>query len=189
MKEFTAKQYLSFLGELEKLKSVPRHSITSGNTVDYVAGHSWRVAMMALLLKNEAPEVDMDKVIKMCLIHDIGEAVTGDIPSFEKTGQDEEIEKKAVEGLLKKLPDSIYKEFSDLIEEMEALQTKEARFYKALDRMEAVIQHNESDISTWIPLEYELQKTYGNEVIKGQKILEEIREQMLADTIEKIEKN
>lgn len=188
MKEFTPTQYIAFLGKLENLKAVPRHSITSKDTVDYVAGHSWRVAMMAYLLKNEVLDVDMEKVIKMCLIHDIGEAVTGDIPSFNKTDKDEETERKAIDELLQELPDSLYREFSEMIDEMEALETKEARFYKALDRMEAVIQHNESDIKTWIPLEYELQKTYGTDMVKGQPVLEEIRKQMLEDTLKKIEK-
>ena len=54
-------------------------------------------------------------------------------------------------------------EFSALLTEMNALETTEAKIYKALDKMEAVIQHNEADISTWLPLEYDLQLTYGAE--------------------------
>ena len=78
------KEFLAFLGRLEKLKCNTRHSWTSTGRHETVAAHSWRLAVMALLLKNELPGVDMDKVLRMCLLHDIGEAVTGDIPSFEK---------------------------------------------------------------------------------------------------------
>ena len=74
-----------------------------------------------------------------------------------------------------------------VIREMEERKTKEARMYKALDNMEAVIQHNESDISTWLPLEYELQQTYGMDTAKGQPLMEELRAEVLADTLKKIE--
>lgn len=103
----------------------------------------------------------------MCLLHDIGEAVTGDIPTFEKTEEHEEVEKQAVDELLKSLPGPLYQEITALFEEMDAQETKEARVYKALDKLEAVIQHNQSDIRTWLPLEYDLQKTYAAEAVKG----------------------
>ena len=79
---FTPEQFISFLGRVEKLKSVPRHCVTSDGVVENVAAHSWRTALMAYLLKDELMDVDIDKVIRMCLIHDLGEAVTGDIPTF-----------------------------------------------------------------------------------------------------------
>ena len=86
--------FLDFMGKMEKLKSVPRHCVTSDGVTEVVAAHCWRMALMALMLKDEIPEVDMDKVIHMCLLHDIGEAVTGDIPSFEKTQKHEKTEKE-----------------------------------------------------------------------------------------------
>ena len=107
MNKFNAKDFINFLGKVEKLKSVPRHCVTADGVTENVAAHSWRVALMALLLKDEMEDVDMDKVIRMCLIHDIGEAVTGDIPTFDKTAKHEEIEKKAVDNLLKNLPDGL----------------------------------------------------------------------------------
>ena len=188
MKEFTPRGYLDFLGKLERMKSVPRHSITVEGVKESVAAHSWRLAVMAYLLKNEVDDdVDIDKVIRMCLLHDIGEAVTNDIPSFNKTDEDRETEDKAVDQLLRLLPDRLYREFSELFGEMEERKTKEARMYKALDNMEAVIQHNESDISTWLPLEYELQQTYGMDTAKGQPLMEELRAEVLNDTLKKIE--
>ena len=73
-----------------------------------------------------------------------------------------------------------------LFAEMNALKTDEAKVYKALDKLEAVIAHNESDISTWLPLEYELQQTYAAESVKGFPILEEIQRLAVKKTLEKI---
>ena len=83
-----AEWLIEFLEKAGKLKSVPRHCITPEGVRETVAGHCWRVSLMAWLLKEELPDVDMEKVIHMCLLHDLGEAVTGDIPAFEKKEQD-----------------------------------------------------------------------------------------------------
>ena len=186
-KGFEPEQFLAFLGIAEKLKSVPRHCVTSDGAAESVAAHCWRMALMALLLKDELGEADMDKVIRMSLLHDIGEAVTGDIPTFEKTGQNEKTEKEAVKGLLERIPESLCLEFTALFVEMEALETKEARIYKALDKLEAVISHNESDIRTWLPLEYELQKTYAAKSVQGFPFLEKLQEHSVRITEKKIE--
>lgn len=68
-----------------------------------------------------------------------------------------------------------------------AFESTEARLYKALDKLEAVIQHNESDINTWLPLEYELQQTYAQENANEFPYLKELRMLMLQDTLDKIE--
>ena len=77
---------------------------------------------------------------------------------------------------------------AELYQEMEAQRTLEARIYKALDKLEALIQHNESDIKTWIPLEYDLQMTYGNEQVKFSEYLTELRAKVREDSIQKIQK-
>lgn len=186
MERFEAEQFVAFLDKIEKLKSVPRHCVTSDGTQEYVAGHCWRMAMMAYLMKDELGEIDIDKVIRMCLWHDIGEAVTGDVPTFLKNEAHEEAEKNEVDKLLSELPKPLYEEVSTLFAEIEALETKEAKVYKALDKLEAVIQHNESDISTWLPLEYELQQTYAAQNVVGFPFLESLQEQAVKRTKEKI---
>lgn len=186
MSDLTVETLLTFLGKIEKLKSVPRHCVTADGVPENVAGHSWRTAMMAYLIKDHFPDINMDKVIKMCLLHDIGEAVTGDIPTFEKNEEDVAVEQKAIDGLLQILPDSLYEEFSTMFAEMDALETKEARIYKALDKLEAVIQHNESDISTWLPLEYDLQQTYAAKSVEGLPFLEDVQDACVKETLRKI---
>ena len=96
---------------------------------------------MAMLVGDEFPELDMDKVIKMCLIHDMGEAITGDIPAFEKTDKDRRVENKKVEQLTDTLPEPVRAEWKALFEEMEAIETQEARLYKSLDKLEALCYH------------------------------------------------
>ena len=180
------KELLDFLHIAEHLKCNTRHSYTSSGRHESVAEHSWRLALMAFLMKDQLPGVDMDKVLKMCLIHDLGEAITGDIPAFEKTDDHRHTEARAVDSLAAALPRPLSDEFSALFAEMEARTTPEARVFKALDRMEAVLQHNEAPLETWIPLEYELNRTYGTENAAPFPFLKALREQMCRDTEEKI---
>ncbi len=152
---------LTILSVAEKLKCQTRHCYTSSGRRESVAEHSWRLALMAMLLRDEFQQADMDKVIGMCLIHDLGEAFTGDVPAFEKTDSDRQAEDEALSAWLDSLPQPYGTALLDLLHEMQAMQSLEAKIYKALDNLEAVIQHNESDIATWLPLEYDLQLTYG----------------------------
>ena len=181
------RELLNFLNRLERLKTNGRHSVTAGGVTESVAAHSWRLSVFALLLLPEFPEIDGNKLLRMCLIHDFAEAVTGDIPSFLKSKEHERTEEDAVATLLSDLPEPQRGELTALFAEMDAMETQEARLYKALDKMEAVIQHNESDISTWIPLEYDLQQTYAVENAAEFPYLKELRAMMLEDTKQKIE--
>ena len=180
------KVLIQALGVAEKLKNVTRHCYTTEGRHESVAEHSWRTALMAMLLSEQIPEVDMGMVIRMCLIHDLGEAFTGDIPSFEKTKAHEQAEEDRLNAWVDSLPAQQRKEFSALYKEMNERTTLEAKVYKAIDRLEAVIQHNESHISTWLPLEYELQLTYGEEDVKVHPMLQAIKDENNRRTKEKI---
>ena len=83
------RKLLDTLAVADRLKDTTRHCYTAGGRHESVAEHSWRAALMAYFLRDEFPEADMDKVIRMLLIHDLGEAFTGDIPSFRKTAANE----------------------------------------------------------------------------------------------------
>ncbi len=183
------RELLDFMYFIDDLKTTTRHCYTAENRLESVADHSWSAALLAMLCKDAFPNLDMNKVIKMCLIHDFGEAVTGDIPAFYKTDEQEETEDKAIARLLKRLPEKQEKELAALFEEMEKLETPEAKLYKAIDKMEGVLAHNESDISTWIPLEYELNLTYGEESVGWSEWTKELREELRKDTIKKLEAN
>lgn len=168
-------ELLNILSVAEKLKCHTRHCSTSSGRPESVAEHSWRTALMAMLTASAFPEADMNKVIRMCLIHDLGEAFTGDIPSFDKTEADSKTEALALRQWVQTFSSPEREEWLALYEEMEAQQTQEARIYKALDKLEAVIQHDESDISTWLPLEYDLQLEYGRENVQFSPYLQQLK--------------
>jgi len=181
------RQLIEFLGIVEKLKCNTRHSWTSTGRQESVAEHSWRLAVMAMLIAGEFPDADINKLIKMCLIHDFGEAITGDVPAFLKTKQDEEAEELAVAELLKYLPEDISSEFSSLFSEMSERTTIEAKIFKALDNLEAVVSHNEAPLDTWIGSEYSDNLTYGEENVAFSDYFRALKEEINKDSVSKIE--
>jgi len=180
------RELLEALGIAERLKDATRHCYTKNGRHESVAEHSWMMTLIAFFLKEEFPEADMDKVIKMCIIHDLGEAFTGDIPTFEKTQEHEQTEEELLEAWVNTLPETIRAEMAALYEEMAKRETLEAKIYKAIDSLEALIQHNISDLSTWIPKEYELNKTYADDKVEFSEYLKALREEIRKDTMEKL---
>ena len=180
------KEYLNILHVAEKLKDTPRHCTTSKGRVESVAEHSWRVSLMAFLLKNEFPEANIDKVINMCLIHDLGECFTGDIPTFVKTDKDRNVEDNLLYNWIDSLPNEVSNEMKLLFDEMNEQKTVESKIYKSLDKLEALIQHNESPLNTWSENEFELNKKYAFETVAFSKWLSELRQEILNDTLNKI---
>ena len=85
----------------------------------------------------------------MCLFHDLGECFTGDIPTFVKTDDNRRTEDTLLDRWVQTLPREIAEEMSALYTEMNAQKSPEAKVYKALDKLEALVQHNESPIRTW----------------------------------------
>ena len=181
-----ARTLIDTLAVAGRLKDTTRHCYTPGGRHESVAEHSWRITLMAYWISDEFPEANLEKLLKMCLIHDLGEAFTGDITSFEKTEVNEEREAELLFKWMKSLPEPFATEMMELYREMEERKTLEARIYKALDNMEALISHNESDIQTWLPLEYDLQMTYGNDKVAFSEYLTELRDMIREDSREKI---
>lgn len=170
----------------ERLKDATRHCYTRNGRHESVAEHSWMMTLIAFFIKDEFPDVDMDKVTRMCIIHDLGEAFTGDIPTFEKTNANEKTEETLLSDWVSTLPENQRVEMYSLYEEMKKRETIEAKIYKAIDSLEALIQHNISDLSTWIDREYELNKTYADDKVEFSDYLKELREEIRKDTLEKI---
>ena len=111
-------QLLEILKVAEKLKCTTRHCYTSSGRHESVAEHSWRISLMAMLLEKEFPAADMNKVIRMCLIHDLGEAFTGDIPTFHKGAADEAKEEQLYAQWVATLPEDAREEFTALLTEI-----------------------------------------------------------------------
>ena len=182
-----AREYLEILHVAERLKDTPRHCTTTKRRTESVAEHSWRISLMAFLLRYEFKDLDINKVVNMCLIHDLGECFTGDIPTFIKTDTDREAEDSLLNQWVKTLPSELAEDISALYKEMDAHETKEAKLYKSLDKLEALIQHNESPLDTWSENEFELNKTYAFDTVAFSSWLTELRKTILEDTLKKIE--
>ena len=181
------RDYLEILHVAERLKDTPRHCTTTKRRTESVAEHSWRISLMAFLLRYEFPDIDINRVVDMCLIHDLGECFTGDIPTFIKSDADREVEDSLLNQWVRSLPEKLSGDFADLYKEMDAQETKEAKLYKALDKLEALIQHNESPLDTWSENEFELNKTYAFDTVAFSSWLTELRGAVLEDTMHKIE--
>ena len=183
----TGREFLDILHVAERLKDAVRHCTSSQGRPESVAEHSWRIALMAMLLREEFPALDMDRVVDMCLIHDLGECFTGDIPTFVKTDADRKTEDELLADWVAGLPPALSARLGDLYREMDAQQTQEAKLYKALDKLEALIQHNESPLATWAENEYELNKRYAFDAVAFSDWLTALRQEILRDTLDKIE--
>ena len=182
-----AEELLQVMHLAEKLKDATRHCYTSQGRHESVAEHSWRITLLAYFVKDEFPEADMDKVIRMCLIHDLGEAFTGDIPSFMKTESDSRLEDQLLYQWVDTLSEPYRTEMKKLYDEMNALETLEARIYKCMDKLEALIQHNESDLSTWSGNEYKLNISYAEGNVQFSEYLKSLRQAIRDETLKKVE--
>jgi putative hydrolase of HD superfamily len=142
---------LAFLRSAERLKSTTRTGYTSAGEQESVAEHTWRLCLMALVLAPEFPDVDFAKLVKICIIHDLGEAIHGDVPAPEQArraaagelaGKAEQ-ERRDLMQLLTPLPSRIGGEIAALWDEYEAARSPEAKLAKALDKLETIMQHNQ----------------------------------------------
>jgi len=159
----TMSDIYSFIHSAEKLKNELRHSFTSSGRQESVAEHTWRMSLLAfLLLPKLDKQVNFEKLMKMIVIHDIVEIEAGDTPVPFMVGNDglkkqkEVREQAAIVNVRTQLGDVIGEEIYQLWHEFENQETYEAKVANALDKLEVQIQHNEADIKTWIPVEYDL---------------------------------
>ena len=158
--ENEARRILEFLGLSERLKRELRHSWLSDGRRESVAEHTWQMALVALLAYRHLEHpVDIGRVLKIILVHDLVEALAGDIPYFE-VGERKQLkaerERAAIEEIRIRVGGDTGQEIFELWHEFEAHATAEARFATALDNLEVQIQHNLADFGTWEPIEYDL---------------------------------
>ena len=134
-----------FLQSAERLKNTLRSGFTSTGRPESTAEHTWRLCLMAMLLSGEFPEVDFARLIRICVIHDLGEAIRGDIPATDQTATAPKSaqERQDLLELVAPLPVGLRDEIVSLWDEYEAAATPEARLAKALDKLETILQHTQ----------------------------------------------
>lgn len=169
---------LAFLTEIDALKGIIRASpILDKSRQENTAEHSWHLAMYALILGESAPpSVNIDRVIKMLLIHDIVEIDAGDTPIHRNQGLKEQdaLEKAAADRLFGILPKKQGLELHALWHEFEAANSEDAKYAKALDRLQPLIQNVETGGGTWIESEVseeQVRKRYGPTIRTGSEAL------------------
>jgi putative hydrolase of HD superfamily len=181
---------LEFLRQAERLKTTMRSAHTSAGRTESVAEHTWRLCLMAMMLAPEFPGIDLGKLLRICIVHDLGEAIGGDIPAPEQARRRAEgstegkaaDERRDLETLVAPLPDEQRAEVLSLWDEYEGASTPEARLAKALDKLETILQHtqglNPPDFDYRFNLGYARQHTEGPPLIAMiREILDQATEQ------------
>lgn len=180
---------LNFLHESEGLKRELRHSWLSDGRRESVAEHTWRMALMAIALHKEIDEnIDIGHVLKMIIVHDLGEVYAGDYQVYGKAVPENkhELEEESLNKLLSTLPNYSKRKILDLWNEFENRETIEAKFAVALDKLEVLIQHNEADVSTYLVGEGKYNLTYADDKVNYNETLKAFRELIRDETKKKI---
>ena len=136
---------LTFLRAAERLKTVTRSAWTSAGQAESVAEHTWRLCLMAMLLYGDTPGVDLARLLRMCLIHDLGEAIGGDVPAPAQTPESGKADRERADllELTGSLSPTLRRGIVELWDEYEAAATSEAKLAKGLDKLETILQHTQ----------------------------------------------
>lgn len=187
MNEMDLAGVLDFLRAAERLKNVTRSAWTSAGRRESVAEHSWRLALMALALRPAFPEVDFARVLEMCIVHDLGEAIGGDVPApvqaqgaaageAPKAAQ----ERRDLLDLLAPLPAERRDAITALWDEYEGASTPEARLAKALDKLETILQHTQGRNPA--DFDYRFNLGYGRQYTADHPVIAAVRATLDAET-------
>lgn len=174
---------IEFLRAAEGLKTAARSGWTSAGHQESVAEHSWRLCLMALVLHPAFPEVDFGRLIRICIIHDLGETIGGDIPAPEqaKLGAGKAAdERRDLLRLLEPLPTATRDEIAALWDEYEAARTPEAKLAKALDKLETILQHTQGKNPA--DFDYRFNLGYGRKFTGDHPLIVELRAMLDAET-------
>lgn len=179
--------HLAFIREAQRLKDVLRSGHTAQGRRESTAEHSWRLCLMVLVFAAELPGIDLLRLLKICIIHDLGEAIGGDIPAVAQDGTPDKSHRERADlvTLLAPLPALLQQEFLGLWDEYDAAATPEARAAKALDKLETLIQHNQG--ANPPDFDYRFNLTYGQQYTDGDPLFAALRVLVDADTQRRVD--
>lgn len=182
---------IEFIREIDKLKYIFRKTkLINSDRPENDAEHSWHLAMMAIVLAGHANEpIDLEKVMKMVLIHDIVEIDSGDVFAYDTTKShdnfDEEL--KAARRIFGILPEEQAEEFINLWIEFEEMKTPESKFARALDRLEPLLQNASNNGGTWREFDVKYDKVIEKKkaIKDGSEELWKFAENLIDESVEK----
>ncbi|WP_338801666.1 HD domain-containing protein [Pseudomonas sp. RSB 5.4] len=177
---------LEFLREAEKLKDVLRSAHTSSGRTESTAEHSWRLCLVAIVFADQLAGLDLLKVLKMCVIHDLGEAINGDIPAVNQAAFPDKGEQERNDLLLltRSLDEALRNEILALWDDYENAQSAEAKAVKALDKLETLLQHNQG--LNPVDFDYGFNLGYGKKYTSADPVFATLRELIDQDTRQRI---
>jgi putative hydrolase of HD superfamily len=173
---------LAFLRTAERLKSTPRSGWTTAGERESVAAHTWRLSLMAAVLSDRFPGIDLARLLKICLIHDLGEALHGDVPAPQQSSDASKAirEREDLQEVLAPLPQRLREEFTALWDEYEAARTPEALLAKGLDKLETILQHTQGLNPT--DFDYRFNLAYGQVYTAAHPVLAALRARLDQET-------
>ena len=173
---------LEFLRAAESLKYMTRTSWTSDGQQETVAAHTWRLCLMALVLAPQFPGIDVGKLLRICLVHDLGEAIGGDISAARQATMPNKAaqERADLVALVQPLPDTVRADLVALWDEYDAAMSPEAKLAKGLDKLETILQHNQGMMPPGFDFLFNLE--YGAAYTRDHPILVALRHVMDEDT-------
>ncbi|HSG90878.1 MAG TPA: HD domain-containing protein [Pseudomonadales bacterium] len=173
---------LAFIREAERLKSVTRFAWTSTGRRESTAEHTWRLCLMAMVFEPRLADIDLARLLKLCVIHDLGEAIHGDVPATEQDPDDDRSarERLDLQTLMTSLEPDQQAHFLALWDEYEQAASPEARIAKGLDKLETIIQHNQG--ANPADFDYAFNLDYGRHYTAGHPLLEALRARIDDDT-------
>lgn len=182
---------IDFIKEIDKVKYIQRKTkLFNSNRNENDAEHSWHLAMMVIVLAEHANEpIDILKVVKMVLVHDIVEIDAGDTFIYDTqtnhTNTDEE--RKAANRIFGLLPKKQSEEFIAIWEEFEAGISHEAKFARAMDRLEPLLQNTSNNGGTWNEFDVDYSKVFNKKKVidEGSNTIWKYAEELINESVEK----
>lgn len=172
--------FLAFFRAAGALKDTLRSGFTPAGRPESTAEHSWRLCLLALALADELDGIDLRRLIELLIVHDLGEAVSGDIPAPDQRSDKSAEERAAFASLAALLPPAAARRLTARWEEYAAAATAEARLAKALDRLETVLTHSEG--TNPADFDYGFNLGYGRAWTDPQPVVAALRAPVDAET-------
>ncbi|MCK5930623.1 MAG: HD domain-containing protein [Fulvimarina manganoxydans] len=173
---------LDFLRRAEALKDTLRSGHTSTGRPESTAEHTWRLMLMALVFSKSFGEIDMLRLLKILVVHDLGEAISGDVPAIDQSPDDGRAarERADLQILTAPLPEPMRDEILGLWDDYDSAGSREAVIAKGLDKLETILQHNQG--ANPPDFDYGFNLSYGRSRTDADPLLARIRAILDAET-------